>query len=95
MRSLFIAASFAAACTLLSSCSKPAKATMPDPMKPVGPPHLETTIPLPNNAGTVHVIAVPSEFYEITRCLVVTTPAGAVSTTCANRQLDASALADK
>lgn len=60
-----------------------------DYTKPSGPAHVEATLPLPGGAGQAHVIAVPSEFGEVMRCVVGTTASGAISTSCAPKSIEA------
>ncbi len=60
-----------------------------DYTKPSGPAHIEATLALPGGAGQAHVIAVPSEFGEVMRCVVGTTASGAISASCAPKSIEA------
>lgn len=52
------------------------------------PPRLDASLQLPNSGGVVHVVAIPGELGEVTRCIVAMTPTGAVSTSCAPKEFE-------
>jgi hypothetical protein len=50
-------------------------------------PRVDHSLTLPGNDGRVHLISIPSEAGEVTRCIVAVTSAGA-STSCAPRDIE-------
>lgn len=50
-------------------------------------PRIDASLALPNNDGRVHIIVIPGEVGEQQRCIVATTPAGHVSTSCAPKEI--------
>lgn len=56
-------------------------------------PHLVATIDLPGSDGRAHVIVVPTDYLESTRCVIAVGPNGQAAVACAQRGLD-SATAD-
>ncbi|MBI5259793.1 MAG: hypothetical protein HY855_25055 [Burkholderiales bacterium] len=79
-----------AAASALQACSggSPTPAARRDPAKASGPARVDATLQLPQGDGRVHVIAIPSEFGEVTRCLVAVSTAGMVSTSCSPKDID-------
>lgn len=60
----------------------------PAPTAAAAPARVESTLPLPGTDGRVHIVAIPGEFLEVTRCIVAVTQAGAVSTSCAPKGIE-------
>lgn len=51
-------------------------------------PRVVASLPLPGPG--IHVVAIPNELMESTRCIVAVTDAGNVATSCAPKELDLS-----
>lgn len=51
-------------------------------------PRIVMSIPIPGPG--IHVVAIPNELMESTRCIVAVTEAGHVATSCAPKELDLS-----
>lgn len=72
----------ALAALALCACGPP-----PKPPHVPQPPKVEASLALPNNDGRVHVVVIPGDVGEQQRCIVATTPAGHVSTSCAPKEI--------
>lgn len=72
---------------LVAACGQSA-APHRDLSRPSGPARIESTLALRGGAGAVHVIAIPDAWGEVTRCVVATTSAGGVATSCAPKALE-------
>lgn len=77
-----------------TGCSK-SGATSASVERQAGPPRVAATLQLPGGDGRVHVIAIPNEFHEVTRCIVAVSTTGAISATCAPKELDLTPTPDQ
>jgi len=83
-----VAAAYVAGTGTWSKRSAAPERAARDFSKPSGPAHIESTLALPGGAAQAHVIAVPSEYGEVMRCVVGTTASGAISTACAPKSIE-------
>lgn len=68
------------------------------PATPAPPPvaRIETTLQLPNGDGRVHVVVIPTGYLEASRCVIaVAASSAAISTSCAQRDLDLPPVSDQ
>jgi hypothetical protein len=72
---------------LLAGCDSHRPAPVSRPLKP----RIDATLPIGDD-GRVHVIAIPGEAGEITRCIVAVTPAGHIATSCSPKDIEATPL---
>ena len=88
MRALLIATllpATVAGCDLAASVTSRPK----HPAPRVAPaPRLEATLQLPAGDGRVHIVAMPSAYLEVTRCIVAVGPNGQAAVSCAPKDLD-------
>lgn len=79
---------------VVASCYKAGGSAQPraDLTKPAGPPRLDATLTLPQGDGRVHVIAIPSEFGEVTRCVVAVSSVGMIAASCAPKEIELPAV---
>lgn len=63
----------------------PAAATPPPPPPA---PRVEATLVLPHGDGRVHIVVMPTGYLESARCVVAVASSGALSTSCAQRDID-------
>jgi len=84
MRFVLIAAVIA-----LAACDgRPATQAKKKPSLKPALARIEATLELPSGDGRVHIIAVPTDFMEITRCIVAVGPNGAAAVSCAPKGFD-------
>jgi hypothetical protein len=60
-----------------------------------GPARVAATLQLPGGDGRVYIIAIPNEMLEVTRCIVAVSSTGAISSTCAPKELDLAPAPDQ
>ncbi len=65
-----------------------AKKQHPPSSLKLDPARIETSLTLPSGDGRVHIIAVPTDYLEITRCVVAVGPNGSASVSCAPKGFD-------
>lgn len=71
--------------TLVACDNKPAKSNLP---RQPSTPRVEATLTLPNGDGRLHIVAMPTEYLEVTRCLVAVGPNGQAAVSCTPKDLD-------
>lgn len=80
------------AALVLAACDLPGailgKKTPPQRPAQTPTPRIEATLALSGGDGRVHVIAMPSAYLEVTRCLVAVGPNGQAVVSCAPKDLD-------
>lgn len=78
---------FAFAAIALAACDRQAKhASLVD--RPPARTHIETSIELPGGQGVVHVLAMPTGYMEIARCVIVTSRDNGPAVSCTPKDID-------
>lgn len=62
------------------------------PANPAGPPRIDATLTLPQGDGRVHVVAIPGDLGEVTRCVVAVSSVGMIATSCSPKDIELSQL---